>query len=287
MVSGKTFSSTIRPCSAGMFFLCAVLLQAAPAGGGEAGSYTLAVVPRFTSIETHRDWAPFAERLARETALPIRLKIYKSYASFDADLLGGVPDLVFMSPYHAVRSRRAQGYIPLVRDSAKPLTGILVVRRDSPARSVRDLDGKDMAFPSPNAFGASLYMRALLTEEEKIRFNPRYVGSHSNVYRHVILGRADAGGGVSNTLEKEPPEVRGKLRVLYEAPGAAPHPLAAHPRVPEEARRLITDAVLRLGADENARGLLDAVRLSRPVRADYARDYQRLERLGLEKYIGR
>lgn len=265
--------------------LFAFLAVSSTAAGGEADPYTLAVVPRFTALETHRDWAPFVARLSQDAGLPIRLRVYKTYSEFEDDVNRGIPDFVFLSPYHAVRARRAQGYIPLVRDSAKLLTGVLIVRRDSPARSVRDLDGKDLVFPSPNAFGASLYIRALLTEKEKVRFTPRYVGSHANVYRHVILGKAAGGGGVNHTLSREPVEIRDKLRVLYETPGAAPHPLAAHPRVPEAARRSVVDAVLRLAADEKARGLLDAVSLSRPVPADYARDYQRLEQLNLEKYV--
>lgn len=285
VVSVKPPLRAFHPVFVQLFLL--VCLGASTAAGREADPYTLAVIPRFTPLETHRDWAPFAARLSRD--IPhggtIRLKVYQSYAEFDADIVKGVPDFVFMSPYHAVRARRAQGYIPLVRDSANLLTGILVVRRDSPVRTIRDLDGKELAFPSPNAFGASLYLRALLTEKEKIRFIPRYVGSHSNVYRHVILGKAAAGGGVSDTLGREPPEVREKLRVIYEAPGAAPHPLAAHPRVPEAVRRSVIEAVLGLAADEKARGLLDAVSLSRPVPADYARDYQRLEQLNLERYV--
>ena len=61
---------------------------------------------------------------------------------------------------------------------------------------MQDLDGADIAFPAPNAFGASLYMRALLAEQEKININPIYVETHANVYRNVIFGRASAGGGV-------------------------------------------------------------------------------------------
>ena len=282
-VSVKAPLRAFRLVSAGLFlFAC---LGSSPAGGEEADPYTLAVVPRVTPIAVHRDWAPLAERLSRETRLSIRLKVYRSYAQFEEDLLKGVPDLVFMSPYHAVRARRAQGYIPLVRDSAKLLTGILVVRRESPVRTIRDLDGGEMAFPSPNAFGASLYMRALLTEKEKIRFTPRYVGTHTNVYRHVILGKAKAGGGVMGTLGKETPEVRNQLRIVYETPSVPPHPLGAHPRVPKEVRQAVTEAMLRLGADGAAQGLLNAVSLSRPVPADYARDYQRLEQLNLEKYV--
>jgi hypothetical protein len=67
-----------------------------------------------------------------------------------------------------------------------------VVRKDDPIKSAGELDGKEVAFPAPNAFGASLWIRALLAEREKIRIVPAYVKTHSNAsFRR--RGRQDAG----------------------------------------------------------------------------------------------
>lgn len=246
--------------------------------------YTIGVVPQFTPVEIHERWGPFVKELERRTGIKFEVKTYKSIPDFEKAFLEGEPDFAFMNPYHQVMAYKAQRYIPLVRDK-KPLIGILVVRRDSEIKEVRDLDGKVIAFPAPNAFAASLYMRAILTEKFRINFTPEYVKTHDNVYRQVILGKAQAGGGVNNTLLRQPEEVRRELRVLYETPPAAPHPLSAHPRVPKEVRDKVKEAILRLANDQNMKGLLDKVQMPNPVPADYARDYKPLEKLRLEKYL--
>lgn len=256
---------------------CVFGARAAPKG------YTLAVVPYRLPLAAHQDWGPLAEHLGERLKAHIELKVHDSFVRFEEELFRGAPDFVFMNPYHQVVAYKRAGYLPLVR-SSKPLTGALSVRHDSPAASVKDLNGKILAFPSPNAFAASLYMRALLTERHKIRFTPYYLDSHNEVYRHVILGEAAGGGGSRHTLEREPPEVQAKLRVLYETPAAVSHPFAAHPRIPAAVREAATQAILDLGAADAARALLERTQLSDPVRADYRRDYRPLERLRLDRY---
>lgn len=266
---------------------CAAAWSAWPAwpqATPERNSYSLSVVPQFPASEIHRDWTPLLERLTKDTGITLSMTLSANIPRFEADLLEGHPDFAYMNPYHQVMAAKAQGYIPLVR-SSKPLSGILVVRKDSPIASVRELDGKEVAFPAPNAFGASLWMRALLAERERITIKPVYVQTHSNVYRHVIRGKAAAGGGINSTLLQEQPEVQSDLRVLLDTPGAAPHPLSAHPRVPARVQQLVASALLSLTADAAGQALLKDVFGGAPVRADYARDYRPLEQFKLEKYV--
>lgn len=262
-----------------------LLFAATVAVAQEKKVYILAVVPQFTPSEVHRNWSPIIEKLSRATGRQLEIKIYPSIQKFETAFLNGEIDLVFMNPYHAVMAKRAQGYIPLVRDDANRLIGILLVQRDSPIKSIKELNGKALAFPAPNSFAASLYMRALLAEQEKIRITPLYLKTHSNVYRHVIMGEAVAGAGVNNTLKREPPEVQAQLRLLFETPGVPSHPLVAHPRVPEGLRQTVTNTLLEMQNDPAGQKLLTDIQMPKPVRADYAKDYQPLEKLGLEKYL--
>jgi phosphonate transport system substrate-binding protein len=245
---------------------------------------TVAVVPQFTSLQIHKDWTPFLERLSRDSGVPLKLKIYQRIPDFEADVLKGAPDLVFMNPYHQVMAKRAAGYVPLVRDN-NPLTGILLVRRDSPVKTIKNLAGEKLAFPSPNAFGASLYMRALLGEQEDVKVAPIYVKTHSNVFRQIILGDMVAGGTTRSAFQREPDAVTVQLRVIFETPGVAPHPFAAHPRVAKAQRKALVEAILHLREDATAAPLLQGVQMPEPVVANYVRDYQPLERLKLEKYL--
>jgi phosphonate transport system substrate-binding protein len=247
-------------------------------------TWSLAVVPQFPLAEIHRDWTPLLERLERDSGIRLELKSPATIPKFEAEVLAGTPDFTYLNPYHQVMAHRAHGYLPLVRDS-QPLSGILVVRKDDPVRSVQELDGKEIGFPAPNAFGASLWMRALLAEREKIRIQPVYLQTHSNVYRQVVRGKVAAGGGIEHTLEQERDEVRAELRILLETPEAAPHPLSAHPRVPAEVRQAVTQTLLRLGGAPATQPLLKAVQLPALKLADQARDYAPLEHFRLERYV--
>ncbi len=260
---------------------CLLSFLLTPAFAGQV--YILSVVPQFTPVDIGLRWAPLLAYLEKEAGVSLQLRVMDRIPKFESDFLAGLPDFVFLNPYHAVMAKKARGYVPLLRGGA-PLNGILVVDRNGPVKRLADLEGKTLAFPSPNAFGASLYLRALLAEKEKITFTPSYVGTHQNVYRHVLLGMVAAGGGVGATLEKEPASAQSRLVAIYSTPGVASHPLAAHPRVPAEVRERLVAALLKLDHDPAGRKLLEAVELDQTQVANYARDYAPLEKLKLEHY---
>jgi phosphonate transport system substrate-binding protein len=229
----------------------------------------------------------YIARLARDTGLSFQLRVYAQISRFETEVENGIPDLVFLNPYHMLVAHEAQGYRPLVRDSEHGLTGILVVRQTSGIRRLDELNHKVVAFPSPNAFGASLYMRALLKEKENVQVQPVYVGTHQNVYRQVLMGDVVAGGGVISTLAKEPAAVRDQLSILYTTPETAPHPLAVHPRVPAAVAGKIEAALLALHSDPEGAKLLAAAQMPKPMVANYHRDYEHLQRLRLDRYAVR
>jgi len=260
------------------------MLAGSVAAQQPVATYTFSVVPQYSPAQLHREWFPVIERISRESGIRLELKIAASIPKFEAEFSRGVPDFAYMNPYHAVMAKHAQGYLPLLRDN-KPLSGILLVRRDSAYKSIQDLNGRVIGFPAPNSFGASLYMRALLTESFRISFEPRYLNTHSNVFRHVAQGSIAAGGGVNLTFDNETLEIREQLRVLYQTPGVAAHPLVAHPRVPVRVRDLVADAFMALQRDESGRELLKEIRTPQPARADYRRDYLPLELLKVQKFV--
>lgn len=283
--TAATCSSTHRL----LRLICAAALSLAVAASGLPARegpkrFTVAVVPQFTPAAIKKDWTPLLARLSRETGFQLELKLYKSIPAFERDLLNGAPDFAYMSPYHAVLARRTRGYVPLLRDGAHNLTGIVVVPKEGLVSTIGDLNGKIVAFPSPNAFAASLYIRTLLARKEGVFVKPKYVKTHSNVYRHVALGTAAAGGGANRTLNREPAELRDRLKIIYETPSAAPHPLCAHPRIAPADRQSLVEAFFRIAKDPEAQSVLNAVELASPVRADFDRDYAPIADLGLEAF---
>jgi phosphonate transport system substrate-binding protein len=246
--------------------------------------YTFDVVPQLTAAKIYTTWSPLLQRVGQEAGLCFELRVSSTIPEFEQKLLKGEPEFVFLNPYHAVLAQQKKKYQPLLADSEDLLTGILVVRADSPIKSLDELKGKNISFPAPNSFAASLLIRAELAKR-KIDTNPVFVKTHSNVYRSVIGKDAIAGGGVNNTLDNEAPEVRQQLRVLFETQAYTPHPVATHPSVAGAVRERFLKAMLKLTQDEEGRKLLDGINLSKPQAVTYAKHYKPLESLQLEKFL--
>jgi phosphonate transport system substrate-binding protein len=258
-------------------------LAGTPVAEAAAREYSFAVPAQFSPVEANRTWQPFLERLGEIMGTGFALRTYHSLHAYEDDVLKGGPDFAFLNPYLQVLTRKSPGYLPLARDAA-PLVAVLLVRKDSPYRSVKDLDGRDFTFPSAMAV-APTYLRALLAEKEKLHFNVQFAGSHSNVLRHVAGGFVEAGAVSLGAFEREPETLRSQFREIYRSPGIAPHPLSVHPRVPVPLRQALLEALDRMARDEQGRRLLKAVQLGEPVQADYGRDYQPIEALRLERFV--
>ena len=246
--------------------------------------YTFDVVPQFPAAKIYTTWSPLLQRIGQDAGLCFELRVSASIPEFEQRFLKGESDFTFLNPYHAVLAYQKKKYQPLLADTQDLLTGILVIRSDNPIKNLNDLKGKNVLFPAPNSFAASLLIRAELAKQ-KIDVNPVFVKTHSNVYRSVINKDALAGGGVNNTLDNEAPEVRQQLRVLYETPAYTPHPIATHPSVTSEVRERFLKAMVKLSQDEEGQKLLDGINLNKPQAVSYAKHYKVLESLQLEKFL--
>ncbi|NBY05223.1 MAG: phosphate/phosphite/phosphonate ABC transporter substrate-binding protein [Betaproteobacteria bacterium] len=259
--------------------------NAACLGDPKAGRvYIFDVVPQFTAARIYSSWSPLLQRVGNASAMCFELRVAPSIPEFEHKLLNGEPAFAFVNPYHAVLAHKKQRYQPLLSDGDEKLKGILVVRQDSPFRQLPDLQGKILAYPAPNAFAATLLMRAELAKK-KIDTQAQFVKTHSNVYRTVIQNEAAAGGGVNNTLDSEVPEVRQQLRVMYETAAYYPHPVVTHPSINPMVREKFFKAFESLTKDEAGQKMLDAVGITKPIQVNYAKHYKELEELGLEKFL--
>ncbi len=244
-------------------------------------NYTFGVVPQFEQRKLFRIWRPLLDEIGRRTGVHLELTGSPKIPVFEKRFMRGDFDFAYMNPYHVALGSQAQGYIPLVRDGERRLKGIVVVHKDSALQNIAQLQGAAIAMPSPNALGASLLPRADFLAQG-IDVSPVYVQTHSSVYLHVATGITPAGSGVHSTLRRQPQAIREKLRIIYTSREVAPHPVAAHPRVPEADRERVREAFLELMADEAGRRLLAAIPMANPTTATI-QDYLPLLGWGLDK----
>lgn len=243
-----------------VFLLRALLLGLGVAQGSWAQVLTLGVVPQQPAAKLFSLWQPLIEQLRSASGIELAFKTAADIPAFEAALRRGDYDLAYMNPYHYAVFSRASGYNALVAQTPERLKGLIVVRRDSRFKRLEDLAGQSMVFPSPAAFAASLLPRRELAARG-IPVEVRFVRSHDSVYFNVQRGFAAAGGGVQRTLDSTSPAARESLRVLWQSPGYPPHPIAAHPRVPDANQRRVQQALIRLGDSPRGRQLLDRLKI--------------------------
>ena len=246
--------------------------------------FTVAVVPQLPPRIIYQKWSPLLENIGKSTGLCFELLTPDTIPEFERLLVKGVPDFAFANPYHALIAKKMGGYMPLLIDGRSKQTGLLVVRSDSPIRSIQELNDKKVAFPAPNAFAASLLIRAELAKKG-IHIEPVYLKTHASAYRAVAMGTFIAAGGINTTLEREEPALQTSLRVLYETAEYAPHPFIANPRVPKGVRSAVVASMISLSSVKAGEKLLADIQIPEPIKADYERDLYPLEQLDLSKFV--
>lgn len=246
-------------------------------------AFKVYVVPQLPAAQLYTRWAPLLEQVGKEAGQCFELVVPTNIPQFEIDLQSGNADFAYMNPFHAVMNWRDTKYIPLVA-SSELLSGVLAVRRDSKVKTIRDLNNQKIAFPAPNAFAASLLIRATLAKEG-VAFEPIYVKTHSNVYRSVVRGDMIAGGGIQSTFEAEPDELKSQLRVLMETKGYNPHPFSANSKIPVDIQKKVQAAFLKIAQTSAGLALLDGAQLAKPRAVTYESHYQQLEALDLSKFV--
>lgn len=247
-------------------------------------TYSFGVVPQFEAKKLRRIWIPILRQLELKTGFKFKLIGAPTIPAFEKEFLSGKFDFSYMNPFHLLIANESQGYIPLLRDHSKQLQGVLVTRKDSDIKSVKDLNNKVIAFPSPNALGASLQMRAELHDKFNLNIKPVYVKTHDSVYLNVYLKQTAAGGGVGKTLKKQKKQLSDSLKVIYKTTPVSPHPIAVHPRVPMQDRIKITNAFIALANSTTGQKLLSGIPIKKLGKATME-NYKPLEEMKLKRFF--
>ncbi len=255
-------------------------MSTAATGPEPAPVYVFGVVPQQSVLELAKDWTPIITYLSNKTGYSLRFASAKDIPTFESRLAKGEYDIAYMNPYHYAVFQRAPGYKAFAKEEGRLLKGVIVVRKTSTYSDLHALKGETIAFPGPASFAASI-----LTQGEfgklGIAIVPKYVASHDSVYLAVARGIFSAGGGVAKTLDDSSPETKDQLRILWSSVAYAPHPFAAHPRLPSDLLEKVQRAMIAMAGDPEGAALLKAIGFKGIVAA-VDKEYDDVRRLKLK-----
>lgn len=223
-----------------------------------AQEYSFGIVPQAAGSKLSKLWSPILQYLEENSQIDLRFATTRNINTFEKRMDSGKYDFVYVNPQQYVSYSKQHGYAAFAKAKKKRLKGIIVVKKDSPYRSLNDLNSSELAFPS-NAFAANLVPRAVLVKTN-VGFSSKYVSSHDSVYRNIARGRYPAGGGVLRTFNSTNPEYRDKLRILWTSDGYTPHAFAAHPRVPQSIVDKLQKALIKMDKEPHGKSLLKKIR---------------------------
>ena len=218
------------------------------------GQMVIAEPIRFGSVAMdipavmHKRLVPLTDYLSKELQQPVVLKLSPSMKTAIKEISDNTVELAYLTPVAYIKSH-AKGKTRLI---AKTVTNtrssfqlMIVVKEDSPIKTVEDLVGKKFAFGDP----AALLQRAVVVGAG-VKLDTlgsyKFVGHYDNIARGVMRGFYDAGILKDTTAFKW----KGKgLRVLHSSAHLPPYNLAASSKLDEETFQKLKKAFLSLNVN--------------------------------------
>src|SRR4051794_27422146 len=133
----------------------------APAAAGEQ-PYAFNVLNQRSIALTSQYWNPILIYVSKKSGVPLELKLARTVK--EANALAEQGSYQFLYTNHFFTPERDKlGFKVIARPQGTGIRGQIVVPSDSPIKTIQELNGKEVAFPSPDAFAAYwLPMDALL-----------------------------------------------------------------------------------------------------------------------------
>lgn len=206
-------------------------------------------------IKTAERWNPILRYLSQKTGIPLQLKMAPTVKLTDAMMEREEFDLLFSN--HNFQPGIDGKYKVMARWAGKPIHGVLVVLEDSPVKTIADLQGRGVAFPSSEAFVAYAVPMAAL-KEAGISVDARFAGNQDGAVAQLKARQAEAAAANTRFLEQYAKRMQLRYRTIYRSEPYQDMPVLIHPRVPAEQAAALQRALLDMKDDPVAGEVLRA-----------------------------
>ena len=202
-------------------------------------------------VVMHQRLQPLTEYLSDSLGMQVRLKLSPNMPAAIKDTANGNVDLAYLTPVAYLKAHAA-GDAQLIAKTITKGKGsfrlMIVVKDDSPIRSVQDLVGKRFAFGDK----AALLQRAAVVNagiglEQFGEY--RFIGHYDNIVRGVLNGDFDA-GILKDTMAYKW-ESKG-IRILHQSPDLPPYNITASKNVSKQMLDKLKQAFLSLDIKDPA-----------------------------------
>lgn len=236
-----------------LFLSLALLSQGAQA---DENTYSFGVLNQRSITLTAQYWNPILKYLGDKSGVRLQLKMGKTAPETSAMICRSEFDFVYSNTIFTPANDPV-GYRVVARPIDAAIKGQVVTLSDSPIYVLKDLEGKEVGFPSFTAFvGYAVPMNALL--HAGISVKPVFAGNQEGIMGQLKAGRVIAAGVNSTVMRDFARRESIKYRVLWSSEEYLNLPISIHPSVPKEAAMAVRTALLNMAKDADGLKILEA-----------------------------
>src|SRR2546423_539113 len=205
---------------------------------------------------TAQYWNPILTHVSRTSGVPLELKLAKTAKEGNAIAERGGYDFLYTNHFFTPERDRL-GYKVIARPAGPGIRSQIVVPLDSPIQSLQDLDGKDVAFVSPDGFaGYWLPMDALL--RAKVKIQVVFTGNQEASSAQLKVNKIAAAGVNSSIMARYGRRESFEYRALWTSEVYQDLCIMVNPRIPADKVAAVKAALIDMMNDPQGRQILEA-----------------------------
>lgn len=221
------------------------------------GGYRFSPVPQQAIPLVAGYWNPILAWVSARSGVKLQLKFSRTSAETTKYVLDQEVEFVFTN--HLFSPDREQlGWRVFGRRLTPAVHGQLVVPAESPVTDLTQLEGREVAFPGPEAFVAYKVPYAHLLSR-KIGVKPVFGGNMDGALAQMYSGKAAACGANSQLVEAHGRRENRKYRVLWSSEPFHDLALMASSKVPDREVKAVAAAFAEMHKDPKGLEVLTQV----------------------------
>ena len=246
--------------SASPFTRAAMIIAAAigvySADAAAQRTYTFYVLNQRTVALTAQYWNPILTHVTAKSGVPLELKLAKTAQEGNAIAEAGRYDFQYTNHFFTPERDRL-GWKVIARPAGPGIRSQIVVPVDSPIKTLQDLNGKDVAFVTPDGFtGYWLPYDALLRANVKVKVI--FTGNQEASSAQLRINKVAAAGVNSSVMARYGRRESFEYRALWTSEVYQDLCIMANPAAPADKIAAVRAALVGMANDPAGRKVLEA-----------------------------
>ncbi|MGE5503176.1 MAG: phosphate/phosphite/phosphonate ABC transporter substrate-binding protein [Actinomycetota bacterium] len=236
--------------------LLTVLALAVPGTAARADDLSFGVLTQRSPVLTAQYWNPILDYVARKSGVKLALKVPRTAPEANAAIAAGEYDFTYSNKIFNPRPGEP-AYRVVARPDGPPIRGQIVTLADSPIRSLDQLAGREVGFPSVTAFvGYGVPMDHLI--RAGVHVTPVFGGNQEGIMAQLKLGKVIAAGVNDQVMREFASREKMEYRVLWQSQPYHNLAIAVHPRVAKATADAVQRTLAGMSADPEGMAVLQA-----------------------------